>query len=76
MEFIKCKNETEKIKAITNYCQAQIKECNRRIEWYEFNKISTLDYLEEIDEMKVRIAHFSKIIEIIEADEFTSVMMY
>lgn len=76
MKFIKCKNETEKINAISNYCKAQIEENNRQINWLEAEKTSPLDYMDEIAEHKRIIAHFNKIIEIIEADEFTSVMIF
>lgn len=76
MNFVKCKNDTEKLQAIKNYCNAQIKEYNHRIEWLKAQQDCPLDYADEIDELKTRIAHFKKIIEIIEADEFTSVMVY
>ena len=76
MEFVKCKNEIEKIQAIAKYCQTQINDNNYRIDWLKANQDSPLDYAEEIHELKTRKAHFEKIIEIIEADEFTSVMIF
>lgn len=75
MKLVKCKNETEKIQAITDYCNAQIQEYNGRIQWFKTQQTSSLDYIDEIDELKTRIAHFEKILEIIQADEFTSIMI-
>lgn len=75
MDFIKCKNETEKLAAIKRYCEAQVAENDRRIKWFEAERESSLDYYEEIHECKTRKAHFGKIVEIIEADEHTSIMI-
>lgn len=75
MDFVKCKNEAEKLDTIKRYCKVQIMKNNRRIEWFEAEKSCPIDYEYEIHEYKTRNAHFNKIIEIIEADEFTSVMI-
>lgn len=75
MTFVKCKNDTEKLQAIKNYCNAQIKENNHRITWFKAEQECPLDYADEIHELKTRNAHFEKVLEIIEADEFTSVMI-
>ena len=76
MSFVKCKNDTEKLQAIKNYCNAKIKEYNHRIEWFRVEQSCPLDYAEEIHDLETRNAHFRKIVEIIEADEFTSVMVW
>lgn len=76
MKVIKCKNDSEKVQAIKNYCNEQIKELKNRIEFFEHEKTSSLDYIDEIDELKTRKAHFEKILEIIQADEFTSVYIF
>lgn len=75
MNWVKCKNETEKLDAIKNYCNMQITENNNNIVWFEAERNSILDYAEEIKELKLRNAHFKKIIEIIEADEFRSILI-
>ena len=75
MTFIQCKNETEKLDAIKRYCKVQIMENNRNIQWLEANKSSPLDYADEIHELKLINKRFAKILEIIEADEFTNVMI-
>lgn len=75
MKFVKCKNELEKIQAIKEYCNEQIKEFNLRIDWFKANQDSPLDYADEIHELKTRIAHFETINKIIDADEYTSVMV-
>lgn len=76
MGFIKCKSEAEKLDAIKRYCKVQIMENNRRIKWFEAKRVVPLDYVDEIDELRTRNAHFEKIIEIINADEYTSVMIF
>lgn len=76
MEFIKCKNDMEKVQAIKNYCNKQIKDNNYNIQWYKSEQSCPLDYSEEIHELETRNAHFKKIIEIIEADEFMSVTIF
>lgn len=75
MKFIKCKNEMEKLQAIKNYCSAQIKENNYNIEWLKANRKSSLDYADEINELENKNADFNKIIEIINADELTSILI-
>lgn len=76
MEFVKCKNETEKLQAITEYCNAQIEKNNYNLNWYRSEQSSPLDYEYEINELNAMNARFKKIIEIIEADEFTSIMLF
>lgn len=76
MKFVKCKNETEKLQAVMSYCNEKIQEYKGRIEWFEANKVSSLDYMEEIDELKTRIAVLEQVTKIIEADEHTSVMVF
>lgn len=75
MRFIQCKTQTEKLDAIKQYCNEQISENNRNIQWFEANKISRLDYADEIHELKISNKRFEKILEIIEADEFTDIMI-
>lgn len=76
MKFIKCKDDLAKLQAIRSYCKDQIGECNYKIKWFENEQESILDYEYEIHEQKTRRAHFETIVKIIEADEFTSVMVY
>ena len=76
MEFIQCKNESEKLSAIAKYCNREINENNYHLNWYKSEQTSPLDYKDEIDELNKRNAHFKKILEIIEADELTSIMFY
>lgn len=75
MEFVKCKNDAEKLQAIANYCNKQIAENDFQINLYRAEQTSPLDYECEINELKVRNIRFQKIIDIIEADEFTSVLL-
>lgn len=75
MEFIKCKNETEKLQAIFTYCQKQIEENNFLINLYQEEQTSPLDYADEIHELRVRNVRFQKIIDVIEADETTSILL-
>lgn len=75
MTFIQCKNETEKLDAIKRYCKAQITENSRQIQWFEAIKSCPLDYADEIHELKLSNKRFEKILEIIEADEFTDIMI-
>lgn len=76
MKFIKCKNETEKLKAIEDYCNEKIKENNCRIDFFKAEQESPLDYAEELHELETRNAYFETIIKIIKADEFTSIMAH
>lgn len=73
MKFIKCKNDAEKIEAIKDYCIQQINENYGKIDWYKLNQECSLDYADEIHELKLINKRFEKILEIIEADENTSV---
>ena len=75
MKFVKCKNETEKLQAIRAFCEEQIDECVRIIKMFESDRCSSLDYKEEIHDANMRKIRFEKIVQIINADEFTSVMM-
>ena len=75
MEWIKCKNDHEKIEAIRRYCENQVNECKYQIDIYKRGRESTLDYMYEIDELKARKRRFQTILDIIAADEFTSVMI-
>ncbi len=75
MRFIKCRSEREKLYYIKYYCEEQIAECIRIINMFEADKTSVLDYAEEIHECNMRKARFEKIVQIIDADEFTSVML-
>lgn len=75
MKFVKCKNDAEKLQAIKNYCLAQIAENNYNLNFLKNHQTSPLDYADEIGELQARNIRFQKIIEIIEADEFTSVML-
>lgn len=75
MTFVKCKNDAEKLNAIKDYCNAQIKENNHNIEWFKAEQSCPLDYADEIHELKIRNARLNKIIEIIEADEFMNIML-
>lgn len=75
MKFVKCKNETEKLQAIKEYCNDKIKEYNQRIDWLKANQTSAFDYVDEIEEYRFRIAHFETILKIINADEYTSIMV-
>lgn len=75
MKFRKCKNDAEKIEAIKDYCTQQINENNGKIEWYKLNQECSLDYKAEILDLKILNKRFEKILEIIEADEYTSVLI-
>lgn len=75
MAFIKCKNETEKLNAIRKYCEMQIENNDYEINSFEADRDSPLDYADEIHELKLRNKRFKTILEIIEADEFTSIMI-
>lgn len=71
MNWVKCKNESEKLQAIKDYCLSQIKKNNRQIRWYE----SEENYLAEIHELKVLNRRFETILNIIAADSTTSVVV-
>lgn len=75
MTFIRCKNDVEKLNAIKDYCNAQIKDNDYNIGWFKANKNCPLDYADEIHELELRNMRFKKIIEIIEADKFTEIML-
>ena len=71
MNWIKCKNESEKLQTIKDYCLSQIKENERQIRWYEAEE----SYLAEIHELKVLNRRFETILNIIAADSTTSVLV-
>ena len=76
MEWIKCKNDAEKLEAIKDYCTQQINGNNGKIEWYKLNQECSLDYADEIHELELVSKRFEKILEIINADEFTNIPLY
>ena len=76
MKFVKCKNETEKLQAIKAFCEEEIAENIRNIKMFEADRCSPLDYAEEIHECNMRKVRFEKIVQIIDADEFTSIMLF
>lgn len=71
MNWVKCKNESEKLQAIKDYCLSQIKKNDRQIRWYE----SEESYLTEIHELKLLNRRFETILNIIAADSTTSVVV-
>ena len=73
MGWIKCKNDAEKLEAVKAYCKQQIQANNVNIESYRADQSSPLDYADEIHELELVSKRFEKILEIINADEFTSV---
>ena len=75
MKFIQCKTPTEKLDAIKQYCNEQISENNRNIQWFKTHQISRLDYADEIHELEISNKRFEKILEIIEANECTDVLI-
>ena len=75
MSWVKCKNDTEKLVAIKDYCNKQIESNKYSIEFLKEDRNNPFDYAEEIRELEVRNHRFEKIIKIIDADEFTSVMV-
>lgn len=76
MEWIKCKNDAEKLEAIKAYCNHQIQTNNCNIKSYRLDQSSPLDYADEIHELELANKRFEKILEIINADEFTSIPTY
>lgn len=76
MEWIKCKNDAEKLEAVKAYCNKQIQTNNCNIESYRADQSSPLDYADEIHELELVNKRFEKILEIINADEFTSIPLY
>ena len=75
MKFVRCNNNSEKLQAIRAFCEEQIAECIRIIKMFESDSCSSLDYKEEIHDANMRKVRFEKIVQIIDADKFTSVMM-
>ena len=75
MDFIKCKNEAEKLSAIKSYCNRLIEWNNQNIYSYKMDCSSPLDYAYEIRELENRNECFKKIVKIIEANEFTYIML-
>lgn len=76
MTWIKCKNDAEKLEAIKSYCNHQIQANNCNIESYRLDQSSPLDYADEIHELELVNKRFEIILEIIEADEHTSIPIY
>lgn len=76
MKFVKCRNDAEKLRTIKAFCEEQIAESIRIIKMFESDRCSPLDYVEEIHEANMRKAQFEKIVQIVNADEFTSIMMF
>lgn len=75
MKFIKCKNETEKLKVIADYCNEQIKNNNYNINFLKASKSYPSDYAEEIHELELKNKNFETILKIINADKLTSIMI-
>jgi hypothetical protein len=75
MEFVKCKNEREKLDAIAAYCQKMIDNCTYNINSYEMDKVNRFDYSDEIREERNKRERFTTIMRIIEADEYTSILV-
>lgn len=75
MNTVKCKNETEKLAAIKNFCAAQIDDNNYNIRSYEACRRSVLDYADEIHALKIANKRFEKILEIIDASEHTIIIL-
>ena len=79
MKWIKCKNEDEKLQAITDYCKEQIYNNNNQIKLYEALQNLSVDYVEEyankINGLLIRNNKLETILRIINLDEFTSIMI-
>ena len=75
MKWVRCKNDAEKLQAIKEYCNSQITNNNYCIESYKLDRVSSLDYMEEIHELEIRNKRFNDILRIIEADEFMEVLV-
>lgn len=75
MTFVKCKNDAEKLKVIKEYCEEKVKNNNMNINYYKADRTSILDYADEIHALELENMRFNNILKIIEADEFTSVLV-
>lgn len=75
MTWVQCKNETEKLAAIKNFCVKQIENNNYNIASYEADRECILDYADEIHALKIANNRFEKILEIIDANEHTCIML-
>lgn len=75
MTWVQCKNETEKLAAIRNFCVKQIENNNYNIASYEADRECSSDYADEIHALKIANNRFEKILEIIDANEHTCIML-
>lgn len=75
VEYIKCHTEAEKLAAVRKYCLSQIGDLDGKISWLEAMRDSPIDYSDEIHDLKITRKRFTTMLEIIDADEHTSVMV-
>lgn len=75
MKFVVCKNDAEKLRAVAEYCTAQIEDNNRGIECLKAFRGGLLDYSDEIHDLELANKRFAAILRIISADANTSVML-
>lgn len=76
MDFVKCKNDSEKVAAIAEFCKKQIELCNYSINLFESDRDSAMDYFEEISDLENLKSRFEWIMRVINADEFTSILKW
>ena len=76
MDFVRCKNDSEKVKAIRAVCTKWIEENDFAINCLKASQDSPFDYAEEIGELTMRNSQLKKIVQIIDVDEFTSTPLF
>ena len=55
MDFVKCKNDSEKVAAIAEFCKKQIELCNYSINLFESDRDSAMDYFERFGKSKIPV---------------------
>lgn len=75
MKFVKCKNESDKLSAIASYCHTQIENNNANIASLKMDQATAFDYADEIHGLEKMNAHFLKIMDIVQADEFKVIVL-
>lgn len=75
MKFVKCKNESDKLNAIASYCHTQIENNNASIASLKMDQVTAFDYADEIHDLEKMNAHFRKIMEIVQANEFKAIVL-
>ena len=75
MEFIKVKNDTEKVEAVRKYCKNQIGELDYNINCFKRDQESPIDYRDEIHDLEITKKRFLKILEIIDAEPTANILI-